>query len=60
MNNWSVFEELKFLQGLQIYGYGNWEDVSRFMDTNKDAISVEKHWQICYNDFLNDKKYNNI
>lgn len=46
-SGWSAREELLFLHGLEIFGYGNWDDVAKHIQT-KDAYQVEFHWDLCY------------
>jgi hypothetical protein len=40
-----------FLKALELYGYGNWEDISIYIQ-NKTLNDVEKHFWQCYLPFL--------
>ena len=37
-NNWSAKELVKLLDGLEQFGYGNWNDVSKYVASNKSAL----------------------
>lgn len=46
---WSAKEELLFLKGLEIFGFGNWQDISNYVKL-KDPREVERHWLLYYQD----------
>lgn len=48
---WTAHEELVFLEALELYGYGNWEDIACYMNS-KTAVAIEKHFKSCYGRFL--------
>lgn len=51
-DSWTAHEELVFLEALELFGYGNWEDIAGYMNS-KSAVAIEKHFKSCYGRFLN-------
>lgn len=49
--NWTAYQELKFLEAMEIHGFGNWNDISIKMG-DKTAIEAERHFNQCYLPFL--------
>lgn len=52
-DNWTIFEEMMFLEGLKMYGIGNWIDISTFV-SNKSDNECEKHFLKIFD--INDNK----
>lgn len=48
---WNFYEELMFLEAMELYGYGNWGDIQTYMQT-KNSFDIEKHFRFCYKPFL--------
>lgn len=44
---WGADEEEKLLEGLELYGVGNWEEVAKLIGT-KNASETEKHYMRVY------------
>jgi transcriptional adapter 2-alpha len=45
--DWCADEEQLLLEGLELYGYGNWEDVAEYV-TTKDKKQCEEHYKTVY------------
>lgn len=45
--NWSAKEECKLLSALSIYGYGNWEEISRSVHT-RTKLECQEHYKKYY------------
>eukprot|EP00184_Porphyridium_aerugineum_P003529 CAMPEP_0184707600 /NCGR_PEP_ID=MMETSP0313-20130426/37352_1 /TAXON_ID=2792 /ORGANISM="Porphyridium aerugineum, Strain SAG 1380-2" /LENGTH=630 /DNA_ID=CAMNT_0027169179 /DNA_START=44 /DNA_END=1934 /DNA_ORIENTATION=- len=45
--NWGADEEERLLEGLELFGVGNWEGVSKLIGT-KDATATEMHFLLTY------------
>jgi len=48
-NGWQADEELLLLEGIEIYGFGNWYDISEYIGT-KSALRCEYHYNRLYID----------
>ena len=45
--NWNIEEELDLLEGICLFGYGSWEDISEHVGS-KDAKDCEEHYiRVC-------------
>jgi hypothetical protein len=49
--NWHLQEEIKFVEGIEIYGFSNWENISKYIGT-KSFIECEKHFSKIYFPYL--------
>ena len=58
-NDWTAFQELKFLEAMEIHGFGNWNEISSKME-DKSSAEVEEHFTNCYRPFLNDPYEDNF
>ncbi|XP_053615968.1 transcriptional adapter 2A [Plodia interpunctella] len=45
--NWSAREESKLLSALSTYGYGNWEEISKFVHT-RSKLECQEHYKKYY------------
>jgi len=45
--DWTAEEELLLFEGLENFGFGNWDNIAEHIGTKKTKEEVEKH----YNDF---------
>lgn len=39
-NQWTAREELHLLDAIELYGFGNWEDISKHIETRSPEGSV--------------------
>ena len=53
-----MHQELIFLQGIQMLGYGNWGEIAKKID--KNAQEIEKHFRTCYENFFEGDLKENI
>jgi len=44
---WSSVEHIRLLQGIEQYGYGNWSQISKFVES-KSIADCEKQYKKCY------------
>ena len=51
-NEWSCYDELSFLEAIELYGYGNWSDISTHLPS-KTSRQIERHFKYCYYQHLN-------
>ncbi|KAJ3122031.1 RNA-dependent RNA polymerase [Nowakowskiella sp. JEL0407] len=45
--NWSADEEMMLIEGLELYGMGNWEQISEHIKT-KEKLEVKRHYETVY------------
>lgn len=45
---WTAKEEVMLLEGLQLFGYGNWSSVAEFLGTRRTAAECEIHYYQYY------------
>ncbi|EGR31009.1 hypothetical protein IMG5_119510 [Ichthyophthirius multifiliis] len=55
--NWTCEEELLLFEGLQRYGFGNWNDVQDHIGTDKTKEEIEKHYEDYHLDKINKQFY---
>jgi len=46
-SSWTAQEELLLLEGIQKFGFGNWQDIAEHLGT-KTAIEIESHYENIY------------
>ena len=46
--HWTAKEEVMLLEGLQMFGYGNWSSVSEFLGTRRTPTECETHYYQYY------------
>jgi transcriptional adapter 2-alpha len=44
-DGWEVAEELALLEGLRLYGIGNWEDIATHIGTRNSATCKKHYWK---------------
>jgi len=45
--DWNVREDTRLLEAVEMYGYGNWKDISKYVET-KDEGCVKERYIKCY------------
>jgi len=46
-DNWTTIQDLLMLEALEIFGYGNWQEISKHIQ-GKSSDQVEQHFLLCY------------
>lgn len=46
--NWNAEEELLLLEGLEKFGFGNWNSIAEAIGTDKTKEDVEQHYEEMY------------
>ena len=46
--DWGADEELILLDGIEQYGFGNWNDIADMIGNGKNKQKVEQHYNECY------------
>ena len=46
--DWSADDELQLLEAIEIYGLGNWRDISNYLGGSKTDIHCARHYTKCY------------
>lgn len=45
---WLAGDELKLLEAMQLYGFGNWADIASHVGGGRTRAEVESHYRRCY------------
>ncbi|EOD32045.1 hypothetical protein EMIHUDRAFT_202596 [Emiliania huxleyi CCMP1516] len=45
---WRGTDELRLLEGVQLYGFGNWMDIAEHVGGGRSREAVERHYRRCY------------
>lgn len=46
--DWSADDELQLLEAIEIYGLGNWRDISNYLGGSKTDTQCARHYTKCY------------
>jgi len=47
-NDWTAEEELLLFEGLEKFGFGNWQEISEHIGTGKPKEEIEDHYEQVY------------
>ncbi len=48
IEDWTAEEELLLFEGLERFGFGNWNDIADHIGTDKTKDDVERHYEDFY------------